>query len=147
MIHERSPVRTATHHEAAMPAGLWADVWRYAYWIVLDRGLASLIAQWVAHATEGNGDPTLVRVACLSTTRRIALGMGREGASPRAPFDDGARIAALPRGQREVLVLRNLIGLRDAEIAVVMGCQRHNLPHPPRPQHLFGADPATAPRD
>lgn len=149
MVHERSPVRPdggphATG-DAAPPSGLWADAWRYAYWIVLDRGLASLIARWVAEAAEDGPDPAVVRIAWLSTTRRIAIGMARDGVQPRGPLDDAARIAALPRGQREVLVLRNLLGLRDTEIAAVLGCRCSGLPIAPRARGLFATDPAAAP--
>jgi hypothetical protein len=127
----------------AEPAGRWAEVWRYVYWILLDRGLATVVTRWVAEAAEPSSDATAARLGSLGTARRLALGMAPAEVRHAGHFaDDAALLAALPRGQREVLVLRNLLGLGDAEIAVVMGCRRHGLPAPPRASEMFGNDAA-----
>lgn len=150
MVHERSPETHSARTPVPAPSaaesvgdgtGRWAEVWRYVYWMVLDRGLATVITRWVAEAGEPGADEASARLGSLSTARRIALGMAPTEVRPAGRGDDdAARLAALPRGQREVLVLRHLLGLGDAEIAVVMGCRRHGLPTPPRAREMFGED-------
>lgn len=148
MVHLQShPTRHGSHptlrEPGGEPSGRWADVWRYVYWIVLDRGLASVVTRWVAEAAEPASDATAARLGNLGTARRLALGMApAEVRQSGGADDDAARLAVLPRGQREVLVLRHLLGLGDAEIAVVMGCRRHGLPSPPRAREMFSDDAA-----
>jgi RNA polymerase sigma-70 factor (sigma-E family) len=128
----------------------YAELVRLAVMLVGDRPTAEDVVQEVftkLHArrnrAQPHGDPlayvrACVLNACRTTLRRRAVlrpfGGGR-GPSPELPHESAeqeviaaegrrqvlAALAALPRRRREVLVLRYYLGLREAEIAAVLG--------------------------
>lgn len=146
MSHEQ-PLNQAGDHRSlpipavATPPGPWADVWRYVYWLVLDHETATSITRRMADAAENGTDPARDYLSRLAAARRLALAMCPGDSARRSGFDDDtARIAGLPRGQRELLVLRNLLGLVDAEIAEIMECSRQSLPAAQRACDVFASD-------
>jgi len=130
--------------------GRWASLVRFGYGLTGDQGLAEDLAQTAlakAYASWSRvrraGDPdAYVRKIMLNANhsrfrkRRVAeslagLAPDRGTPAPAATGDDHATLMAalrgLPRGQREVVLLRYWMDMTDAEVATALGCSVGNV--------------------
>ncbi len=93
---------------------------------------ARACADWAKLSRAGSPLPWVVRVAsnvAIDRWRRARRAAAHEAAFVAAPLDPGLErtdlyraLDALPRRQREVVVLRYLADLSEAEVAEVIGC-------------------------
>ena len=121
---------------------LFADAYRLAYRILEHSGeaedvaaeaMARALVSWRRVGAMASPGGWVMRVATnlaidIARRRRFARNIGAEGRT--GPGDSDTRIALrellqrLPRRQRDVLALRYLVDLPEAEIAAVLGISR-----------------------
>jgi RNA polymerase sigma factor (sigma-70 family) len=93
--------------------------------------LARLLARWLR--VRAYASPWVVRVATNLALDRVRARKRAEGRCPRSSEDAaeeladrrrdlGVALAALPRRQREAVVLRYLVDLSERDTATAMGC-------------------------
>jgi RNA polymerase sigma-70 factor (sigma-E family) len=122
-------------------AGLYADAYRAAFRLLGDRAEAEDVAQeacaracmrWNRLTRQGNAAPWVVRVAsnlAIDQYRRLQRAHARPNDRPGTVAAVDARrvdlhraLMCLTRRQRDVVVLRYVVDLTEAETAEALGC-------------------------